>query len=252
MKNKKKYLVANWKMNPVSAKDAGKLAGDIVGGSNKIRGKKGVDIVICPPFPFLQIAGQKLGSGVKLGAQNCYFEDSGAYTGEVSARILKSLNCHFIIVGHSERRKYFNEDSLLINKKLKAIFKNGLVPIFAVGEKAGESVKVVERQLRGGLKDINGSKVKNIIIAYEPVWAIGTGHAATADDVMGASIMIRRVLADLYSRAIADKVPILYGGSTDSKNISRFTKDAGMDGALVGGSSLNAKEFIKMAQEIVK
>ena len=138
------------------------------------------------------------------------------------------------------------------NKGVIHIFKNGFVQIFAVGEKAGESVKVVERQLRGGLKDINGSKVKNIIIAYEPVWAIGTGHAATADDVMGASIMIRRVLADLYSRAIADRVPILYGGSTDSKNISRFTKDAGMDGALVGGSSLNAKEFIKMAQEIVK
>ena len=252
MKNKKKYLVANWKMNPVSSKDAGKLAWDIVGGFNKIRSKKGLDIVICPPFPFLQIVAQKLGPGVKLGAQNCYFEDSGAYTGEVSAKILKSLNCHFIIVGHSERRKYFNEDSLLVNKKVKAVLKNGLVPILAVGEKAGESVKVVERQLRGALKDISGAKAKNIIIAYEPVWAIGTGRAATADDAMGAGIMIKRVLADLYSKTTADKVPILYGGSTDSKNISRFTKDAGMDGALVGGSSLNAKEFIKMAQAIIK
>ena len=252
MENKKKYLVANWKMNPVSEKGAKKLAGEIAHGFSGLKRKKALQIVLCPPFTYLATIKMRNYKDLQLGAQNCHFEDSGAYTGEISAKMLKSLNCQFVIVGHSERREYFGEDSPLINKKIKAVLKNKLIPVLAVGEKEGESIKVVERQLKGALKDISYSKAKNIIIAYEPVWAIGTGHAATADDVMGASIMIRRVLADLYSRAIADKVPILYGGSTDSKNISRFTKDAGMDGALVGGSSLNAKEFIKMAQEIVK
>lgn len=249
---KKIYLIANWKMNPANVRQAERLAANIVGGLSKIKNKKGVEIILCPPFPFLQVTSRKLRVGIKLGAQNCHFKDSGAYTGEISVKMLKDLKCQYIIVGHSERRKQFGEDSYLINKKLKAVLKNNLTPVLAVGEREGQSVRVVESQLKESLAGIRGAKAKNIVVAYEPVWAIGTGKAASTDDAMGARIMITKVLSGLYSKATANKIPILYGGSTNRKNIARFIWDAGMDGALVGGSSLNAGEFIKMTQELQK
>lgn len=239
-------------MNPASENDAKKLARNVVALLRAVKKRGNTRIVLCPPFTFLLPVASLLGYGAELGAQNCHFEDSGAYTGEVSAKMLKSLKCRYVIVGHSERRNYFNEDSKLINKKLHSVLKNGLTPVLAVGEKEGESVKVIERQLKEALEGVSGAKAKNIIIAYEPVWAIGTGKSATADNAMSARIMIRKVLAAFYPKTTANKIPVLYGGSTDSKNIVRFTKDAQMDGALVGDSSLNAKEFIKMVEEIGK
>ncbi|MDX1607623.1 MAG: triose-phosphate isomerase [Candidatus Spechtbacterales bacterium] len=253
-KSKKIYLAGNWKMNPVTLKQAEKLAKDTAEGFGKIKNKKNVEIILCPPFSYLEAVGRHIptkSNSINLGAQNCYFEDSGAYTGEVSAKMLKDIGCKYVIIGHSERRKYFREDSELINKKIKSALKHSITPILAVGESDNEPVRIVKEQLAGALEGLSVARAKKLIIAYEPIWAIGTGNAATANDAMSARILIQKVLDKLYTRATANTVPILYGGSTNSKNINTFIKDAEMDGALVGGSSLDAKEFIKMAKQII-
>lgn len=269
------YIIANWKMNPTSLKEAEKLAGDVVVGMKKLgvvsrRGGRqvgakgriaalGLGVVLCPPFPYLGAVANKLmklkANEVNLGAQNIYFEDKGAYTGEVSPSMLKDLGCKFVIVGHSERRKYFKESGELINKKIKAVLKNNMRPVLAIGESnsANEDANaIIANQLISALKDINAAQVKNILIAYEPVWAIGTGQAAQPDYIMSMRLYIQKILASLYLKNVAKSIPILYGGSIDRKNISSFIKDAEMDGALVGASSLDAKEFLAMIKKLAK
>lgn len=247
---KKLYLIANWKMNPTTQAEAKKLVSDVLRGIKSLKAKN-VEVVFCPPFPYLPLF-----SSVHLGAQDVYFEDSGAYTGEVSPKMLKDLGCKYVIVGHSERRQYFGETSETINKKLKAVLKNKMTPILAIGEKDRDGepnttwYAIVKQQLTEALDGISAAKMQKIIIAYEPVWAIGTGVAATADDALTAKLLIQKTLAQLYSKSLAQKVPVIYGGSTDSKNIAQFVQEAQMNGALVGGSSLKAKEFVQMAEAI--
>jgi triosephosphate isomerase len=251
---KKIYLIANWKMNPTSQSEAKKLASDISRGAKfKV---KNIEVILCPPFTYLSDVKSQMSNVSYLGAQDVYFEDSGSYTGEVSPKMLKDVGCEYVIVGHSERRQYFSEDSVVINKKLKAILKNKMTPILAIGEKDrnGEPntawYEIVRRQLVEALDGASAAKAQKIMIAYEPVWAIGTGIAATADDALTAKLLIQKTLTQLYSKSLAQKIPIIYGGSTDSKNIAQFVTDAQMDGALVGGSSLNAKEFLAMLSAI--
>lgn len=251
---KKLYLIGNWKMNPATLKEAKKLASEVSRGVKKLR-RLGVEIVICPPFSYLEEIGEKLSGSVKLGAQDMYFEESGAYTGEVSPAMLRDAGVKYVIVGHSERRRLLGETNEMINKKLHAALQNKLIPIFAVGEskKEGEgSALEIRTQLTEGLKGLKVSDIKKIIFAYEPVWAISSGDknhkAASPNDVLGMRIFIKKILFDLYNKYTAESVYIIYGGSSNASNIAGFIRDAEMDGALPGTASLDADEFIKMAK----
>lgn len=265
--NKKPIIIANWKMNPVSIKEAERLFGIL---KKELRKIKNTEIVICPPSVWLGEA-KRLGfqsrsrssefTKLQLGGQNCFWETKGAFTGEVSPLMLKNLDCRYVIVGHSERKKYFQEDDEVINKKLKAALKNRLQPILCVGEEARDAFTsdgrqinemnlVVGEQVKNGLNGISSARVSEVVIAYEPIWAIGTGVPCSSDDAMKAALFIKKTLTNLYNRSVAEKVKILYGGSVNSQNAVNYIKGAEMDGLLVGGASLNASEFIRIIKNI--
>jgi len=238
-------VAANWKMNTTVA-EAMDLARALL---EQIGSYANVERVICPPFVSLTTLGPLLtGTGVGLGAQNMHWEKSGAYTGEVSAAMLAGV-CQYVILGHSERRQYFGETDESVNKKLKAALAHGLTPIVCVGEnlaenEAGETAAVVTRQARGAYAGLSADEALKTILAYEPVWAIGTGRAATpagANAVIG--LHIRGALADLYSAAVADTVRVQYGGSVNAANAVDLMTQPDIDGALVGGASLKPAEF---------
>jgi triosephosphate isomerase len=230
-------IAANWKMNK-TVKEAVSFIKDF---KELVKAITNVNIIICPSSTSLYPIHEELGdSNINLGAQNIYFEKEGAFTGELSPLMAKEL-CKYVIIGHSERRGIFNEDNSLINKKLTAALDNNLTPIFCIGEsleekEAGKSKDVVKKQIKEGLKGID---TKKIIIAYEPIWAIGTGKTATPD-----------IAQDMHSfiKEIGGNVPVLYGGSVKPENIVELIKEKDIDGALVGGASLDAKSF----SEIVK
>jgi triosephosphate isomerase len=237
-------IAGNWKMNNNLA-DAMVLATMI---RNTVPVAAGFESIICPPTPFLYPISEIIHSSIKhlsLGAQNMYCEDSGAFTGETSPLMIKDI-CRYVIVGHSERREYFGETSELVNDKIVAALKHKMMPIICVGEakKCPDSYKDAAKELKKDLKGINKADYGKLIIAYEPVWAIGTGKAATPEYAAKAITLIREI--------VGQKTPILYGGSVDSKNIATFTRRAEIDGALVGGASLKAKEFISICEEAIK
>ncbi len=216
-----------------------------------VAGVKDVDIAICPPFTaLLGLSMCFKGSPIKLGAQNVFWESQGAYTGEISSLMLLDLGCHYVIVGHSERRHIMGESDLIINRKLKAVSQAGMTPIFCVGEtlaerEAGSAQAVVRRQLELGLQAI---PAQELVIAYEPVWAIGTGKNASPADARDMIGFIREYLAILYDKAWAKDVKILYGGSVKPENIAQFMAEPDVDGALVGGASLNAADFARIVR----
>ena len=254
----KKLIVANWKMNPGSIKEARRLCGAVRQG---VRGVKNVEVVLCPPFPYLPII-----EGVAKGAQNCHWEQKGAYTGEVSPATLKDIGCEYVIIGHSERKRYFSETDEVINKKVKAALKAGLKVILCIGEDTRDSFDSkghwtheldpkLKEQLIGALAGVKKSQLDKVVVVYEPVWAIGSGKTVTADaaspdDVLSARIFIKKIIASAYSRKDADKMRILYGGSTDKKNARGFIESGQVDGLLVGGSSLDADEFVAMVKSV--
>lgn len=213
-----------------------------------------VEVAVLPPFTDLRsvqtlVDGDKL--KIKYGAQDISAHDSGAYTGEISGPMLAKLKCSYVAVGHSERRQYHNETDELCNAKVKAAFKHGITPILCVGEgldirKAGQQVQHTLHQLDGGLKDVPAEQAESVVIAYEPVWAIGTGEVATPEDAQEVCGAIRRRLAELYSQELADKVRIQYGGSVKAKNVADIMAQPDVDGALVGGAALDAEEFVKI------
>jgi triosephosphate isomerase (TIM) len=210
-----------------------------------------VEVVVCPPFTALRtvgtlIDGDKLPIG--LGAQNCHHEPQGAFTGEVSAPMLAKLGCAYVIVGHSERRQQFAETDELVNRKARAVLGNGMQPIVCVGEtleqrEAGRTAEVVQGQVRGSLAGLPGEQVAGLVVAYEPVWAIGTGRAATAEDAQETIALIRGTVAELAGRSAADELRIQYGGSVKASNAEELAGKPDIDGALVGGASLDADEF---------
>jgi triosephosphate isomerase len=244
-----KYLiVANWKMNPKSAKEALQLF-DLL--KKEARNAKNSNVVICSPAVWLAKLAQS--GGLKLGGQNCHWEVSGAYTGEISAAMLVDSGAEYVILGHSERRQYLGETDEIINLKIKTALKAKLKPILCVGEKEGEEMnQVVERQLAGAFAGLGVNQAKEIIIAYEPIWAIGTGNNCLPDNTLSAALFIRRVITQLYSRFLAEKIYILYGGSVNSSNAADYIKKARMDGLLVGGASLEEKEFAKIIHSLAK
>lgn len=241
----KPLIVANWKMNPISQKEAKSLFDKI----KKTKAKfKNAEVVICPPSVYLNLF-----KGLLLGAQNVFFEEKGAFTGEVSCLMLKDLKVDYVILGHSERRKYFGETDEMINKKIKKSLSVKLKPIFCIGETKDEKdqnrkSEVLERQITNGLKGIIKDEMKNIALAYEPVWAIGTGNNCSVDETMGSVLFIRKILTKLYNRETADSTKILYGGSVKSENSGDYIKKSGANGLLVGGASLNAEEFVKIVK----
>lgn len=247
----KKFIIANWKCNPTTQKKAKQLFLSVKKG---LKNKKNVEVVICPPFCYLAVINNNL-SFIKLGAQNCFFEDKGAYTGEVSCEMLKSLKCKYVIIGHSERRKIFGETDKIINKKIKKALKFGLEPIFCIGETLEEkqqsnTFKVLEKEIKKGLEKVSKKEIKKIIVAYEPIWAIGSNHPCEEDQAMTVALFIRKLISRLYNKQIAKKIRILYGGSTNSQNAFNYLRNSEIQGLLVGGASLKAKEFIKIIKTL--
>ena len=242
------FVAGNWKMN-TTATEAEQLVFEMLEKLDRI---EGVEKVLCPPFVSLVAVNMMLrGSSIKLGAQNMYFETEGAYTGEISPPMLREL-CEFVILGHSERRWYFGETDEIVNKKVKAALSNKLKPILCVGERleeneAGKTEEVINRQVTAALNGIE--PVSNLVIAYEPVWAIGTGKAASGEQAAATIQFIRDVLAKLWNKSIAQDLRILYGGSVTSANIAEFISHPEIDGALVGGASLKAEEFVSIVEK---
>ncbi len=229
----KPLIVANWKCNPITQSEAKELFDSI---SKGIKDIENAETVICPPFIYLSLL-----KGLTLGAQDCYFEEKGAYTGEVSAAMLKDLGCQYIIVGHSERRKLFGEKNNDVNKKVLAVLDAGLIPILCVGETEQEreqekTEEVLKAELEIGLIDVHD--VSKVIVAYEPIWAIGTGNPCDIEEAQRMKGIIQKM--------VSKNIRILYGGSVNSENAEGYLKQAEFNGLLVGGASLKAKEFIKI------
>lgn len=246
-----KVIAGNWKMNKDSA-EASALIKEL---KTKVgAGLGGVQVIICPPFTALSLGSELIkGSPIKLGAQNMYHEDEGAFTGEISPKMLKSVGCEYVILGHSERRQIFGETNEAINKKAKKALASGLLPIICVGETLDEREKnitdqVVTAQIKGVLKEIPAADLEKIIIAYEPVWAIGTGKNATPQQAEDVHKLIRKLVGQLYNWTVAEKLVIQYGGSVKPDNAAELLKQPDIDGALVGGACLKADSFVQIVQ----
>jgi triosephosphate isomerase len=249
MTDRKPIIAGNWKMNQTHT-DAISLVRTL---SYELGEKdyKRVEVVVCPPFTALrtvQLVLEDEHIPIALGAQNLHWEDEGAYTGEVSGVFLKALHCAYAIVGHSERRKYFGETDEWVNKRTRAAFRNKLTPIVCVGEtleerEGGDTEAVLERQVREGLADMNRDELGSLVVAYEPVWAIGTGRAATPEDANETIAFIRKTLGSISDDATAQGIRIQYGGSVSPGNIAQLMAQPEIDGALVGGASLDPKSF---------
>lgn len=243
---RKPLIAGNWKMNK-DVKESIELARNL----KSLQLDNNVDVLICPPFTSIYAIIEELkNSPIKVGAQNMHYENSGAFTGEISPSMLKSMVVEYVIIGHSERRQHFGETDQIINKKIKAALKNGLKPILCVGEsldqrEMGIQEETVKNQLLIDLDSIN-QDILNIVVAYEPIWAIGTGMTATNEQANEMSSFIRKVLGEIFTKEHADNIIIQYGGSVKASNISDIMSQSDIDGALVGGASLNADEFIRI------
>ncbi len=247
---RKKLIAGNWKMNKTSA-DAVALVQEIV---TAVGRNTDVDVVVCPPFTSLESVFKAIdGSTVKLGAQNMHHEASGAFTGEISAGMLRSLFASYVILGHSERRTYFNETDAFINQKVLAALKAQLKPILCVGEtlaerEEGSTLKVVQTQLEAALEGVSKDLATSVVIAYEPVWAIGTGKVATTEQAQEVHAFIRGLLAKIFGSASAGRMRILYGGSMKPANAPELLSQKDIDGGLIGGASLEARSFVELLQ----
>jgi triosephosphate isomerase (TIM) len=248
---RRKIIAGNWKMN----NDLNGTVDLISNLAKSLNTNENCDIIVCPPFTSLSEANSQIkNTAIKLGAQNMYFENEGAYTGEISAQMLKSVGCEFVILGHSERRAIFNESDSLINSKIKKAISSGLKPIFCVGEsleqrEKGVTKDIIKTQVTEGLKDISSEEIKTLIIAYEPVWAIGTGKNATPEQAQEVHEFIRSLIKEKYSEEIAENMIIQYGGSVKPNNAKELLSQKDIDGALVGGASLKADSFLGIIRE---
>ncbi|HHX95060.1 MAG TPA: triose-phosphate isomerase, partial [Clostridia bacterium] len=247
-------IAGNWKMNMIRA-DAAAL---VQGLGKALEGIENVEVVVCPPFTALDaVAAECAKWGIGLGAQNMHWEASGAFTGEISPVMVKDAGCKYVIIGHSERRQYFGETNDTVNAKIKAALEHELTPIMCVGEtleqrEAGVTDRICREQVVEGLKGIDSNLLKDIVVAYEPVWAIGTGKSASAKDAEHVINYIRQVLADLLGTDAAEKIRIQYGGSVKPENTEELMAQPNIDGALVGGASLKAESFAGIISRAAK
>ena len=244
---RKKVIAGNWKMNMLpneAIKFIEELAPLVKDSEN--------EVILCVPYTDLFYSLLNVqGTNIKVGAQNMHFEESGPYTGEISGKMLKSIGVEYVIIGHSERRQYFAETDETVNKKVKAALTNGLKPIICVGEtlsqkEAGKTEKIITKQVELAIEELNEKNVEQLIIAYEPIWAIGTGKTATKEDANDAIKAIRNKIAKIYGQTVANRVIIQYGGSVKSSNAKELFNMSDIDGGLVGGASLQVDEFSKI------
>jgi triosephosphate isomerase (TIM) len=248
---RRKVVAGNWKMHK-NYSEAVSLVSDLK--NELINENLKCDVIVCPPFTFLEAAHTVVKSSeIQLGAQNMHFEEKGAFTGEVSAEMLKSVGCEYVILGHSERRKIFEESDETINKKVRAALAAGLRPIFCIGEtleerEGGKMFDVLGTQLKEGLKEVDAEGMGKIIVAYEPVWAIGTGKTATPDQAEEAHQFVRKTLGEIFDDAVAEKTVIQYGGSVKPNNAAELLAKENIDGALVGGACLEAESFLEIVR----
>lgn len=246
--SRKPIIAGNWKMF--------KTVSESVSFVNEVKGStiEGVESVICSPFTNLPaLVEAAKGTDVHVGAQNLHFEDNGAFTGEISGVMLKDLGVEYVIIGHSERRAYFAETDEIVNKKVVAAFKHGLTPILCVGEKleereAGQTKDVCKVQTEAAFAGLSAEQAAQVVIAYEPIWAIGTGKSSTAEDAQDVIGYIRQLVSGLYGASVADAVRIQYGGSVKPNNIAEYMAQPDIDGALVGGASLEPASYIQLVQ----
>ncbi len=247
---RKKIIAGNWKMN----KNLSESINLISGIKSGFPQNASAEVIVCPPFTSLETVHALIkDTPIHLGAQNMYFEDSGAFTGEISADMLKSVGCEFVILGHSERRHIFGETDETVNKKIQQAVNNGLNPIFCVGEtlderENGKEFEVIEKQITAGLAGVSAENFEKIVIAYEPVWAIGTGKTASPEQAQEIHKFIRGLVSKLYSPSHADNVRILYGGSVKPNNAADLLSQSDIDGALVGGACLQAESFTQIIE----
>ncbi|HNX53320.1 MAG TPA: triose-phosphate isomerase [Pontiellaceae bacterium] len=255
---RKKIIAGNWKMN--------KTVADALALANGIKGELSgcgccscscPEVVVCPPFTALKTVGDALaGSKVQLGCQNMSSEDDGAYTGEISHTMLRELGVQYVILGHSERREYYKETDFWVNKKVKKALEKNLRPIVCVGEKladreAGNTEKVVEEQVRGSLAGITAEQFENVVVAYEPVWAIGTGKTATSEQAQEVHAFIRGIIRDMVGEKAAQGLRIQYGGSMKASNAKELLAQPDIDGGLIGGAALEVRSFIDIVKAAV-
>jgi triosephosphate isomerase (TIM) len=245
---RKPILAGNWKMN-TTLSEAEALAEGIKNETKHINDR---EVIFCPPFinipAVLKITS---GSNICVGAQNLHFEEKGAFTGEISAAMIKDSGCSHVIIGHSERRQYFGETNESVNKKIFSALKHSLIPIVCIGEtlaqrEAGQTLEIIETQLKQGLKTLTPEQMQKLVLAYEPVWAIGTGKTATPEQAQEVHAFIRKTLTNLFGKTTAESIRLLYGGSVTPDNASALMSEADIDGALVGGASLKIDSFVKI------
>ncbi|MDI6883154.1 MAG: triose-phosphate isomerase [Patescibacteria group bacterium] len=262
----KKLIVANWKCNPTSQKEARQLFDSL---KKRLKNLKKTEVVICPPFVYLLgfrfprstpafsekgqgLRGRQV-SSFRLGAQNCFWEEKGAFTGEISPAMLKNLGVKYTILGHSERRKLFRESNEMVNAKVLKALSFGLFPIICLGEdeeerKKGKTFRILEKEIKTALKKVPKSKIRKVVVAYEPIWAIGTGNSCLPDEALTATLFLRKIISKIFSKKTAENIPILYGGSVTSENAQDYLREQGIDGLLVGGASLRTEEFTKIVK----
>ena len=250
----KKIIIGNLKMNILSPAEREEYFSIFKKEQASVK-LKNTDIILCPPAIHLEAFKKWNNKKISLGAQNIFSEVKGSYTGEISPVMVKNIGADFAIIGHSERRRYFSENNEEINFKVLAALKNGLTPIICVGETKTEkndqlTLQVITEQVKEALFKVGRVKAENIIIAYEPVWAVGTDETPTSNEVMEAKVLIRKILVEIWDKKYAEKVAILYGGSVNTKTAKETCVDSGMDGALVGRESLTPYEFLKIAEII--
>jgi len=244
------FIAGNWKMNKTVA-EAVELIKEL---KASFSGVQGVEVAVAPPFTALYAVSKELkDSSICLAAQNLFWEEKGAFTGEISPLMLKGLGCHYVIIGHSERRQYFGETDGTVNRKIKAAMTHGLKPIFCIGEtlnerEGGKTFSVIERQIEGGLENLGAKEIEPLVIAYEPVWAIGTGKTATPQEAEEVHRFIREKFVKMYSRPFAESIRIQYGGSVTPENVKGLMSQEDIDGALVGGASLKQETFSKIVR----
>ncbi len=244
---RKPIIAANWKMHKTVSE-----AVEFINKFKKLMGNTDVEVVLCVPFTQLWAVKEALKeTNIKIGAQNMHYEEKGAFTGEISAVMLQEMEVDFCIIGHSERRQYFGETDETINKKLHSAFNNDIIPILCVGEsleerEEGKTEEVVRRQVSADLKGLNEEQVSRLIIAYEPIWAIGTGKTATPEQANETIALIREIVKEIFDDVVSEKLRIQYGGSVKAKNASDIMNQDDIDGALVGGASLNPNDFIEI------
>lgn len=254
LNNTRPFIAGNWKMHK-TAPEAAELTLSLKRASGDFNG---AEVVVIPPFPALpEVVKTARGSLFQVGAQNLFWEAQGAYTGEVSAPMLKAVGCRFVVIGHSERRQHFGETNEAVNRKIKAALSSDLIPIMCLGEsleerEKGETIKKVETQLAEGLRGLDVDEFKTVIIAYEPIWAIGTGLTATPDQAQEVHSFMRDKLAEAYGQQTATYAIILYGGSVKPENAYSLLKEKDINGALVGGASLKADSFGAIIKESLR